>query len=159
MSPPFWFFFFLHRKTRKPWERSTRIVLRCLSSQTGRTRSRRYQAEEQFVARSFVVLQTNFRQKSPREASWPSLTPSSPLPFSLYLSHYLCLSLSNAFKDTSAPSLLGIRRLLAINVPPFHASLCGRRLSLPVAALLSSLALPYMLRHCFQLGRTSIRYP
>lgn len=51
---------------------------------------------------------------------------SSPLSFSLYLSHYLCLSLSNAFKDTSASSLLGIRRLLAINVPPFHASLCGR---------------------------------
>lgn len=61
-------------------------------------------------------LQTNFRQKSPQEASRPS--------FSLSLSPALLFP--NGFKDTLASSLPGIRRLLAINVPPFHASLCDR---------------------------------
>lgn len=54
------------------------------------------------------------------QVSHPLLTFSSLL----FLS--LSFSLSNAFKDTSASSLPGIRRLLAINAPPFHASLCGR---------------------------------
>lgn len=77
------------------------------------------------------------------QVSHPLLT----FPSLLFPSHSLSFSLPNAFKDTSASSLPGIRRLLAINAPPFHASLCGR--FSPAAALLSSLGLPYMLRHCF----------